>query len=116
MLQIFEHGPIRDIFGCFSPDELGNLLKRNNILSAQLKAFVDITRSNRQLISNEIDLLGQNNLAVVGSEGHERLLLLDPHFRAADVRKPKTEAQIRKRVSYLDIITQSVSGIQTPKT
>jgi len=83
MIQPFVEGDIRDVFVDFKKDELLDLLQKNRSLACQFAMFAEATRADGSLIENELDLLGMNNLAIVGDGGGERLLLLDPHFRSS---------------------------------
>jgi hypothetical protein len=84
------------------------LWKKNSGLAAQVKQFVDITNSNTQLLDNELDLLGEDNLAVVGKAGEERLLMLDPHFRSKPYRNPDMKKEITRRLNYLSELSDTV--------
>ena len=106
-IQPFIGENIRDIFVDFKKDELQDLLQRNKPLREQLTGFIKATLSDNTLIESELDLLGRNNLAIVGSEGEERLLMLDPHFRSGKVRNPNARKQIEERILYLEELNTS---------
>ena len=48
---------------------------------------------------NQLDFTGKCNLAVVGEEGNERLVMLDPH--TAHKRTEQYRERIEARVNYL---------------
>jgi len=98
-LQLFQTGPIRDIFVGLNREELIQKLTHNQRLLGQVSKFVDDVAS-QGFVEKEIDLLGKDNLVVVGEEGKEALLLLDPHFRIPHSGDNR-EDEIRTRVDYL---------------
>ena len=106
MIQPFISGNIRDIFQDFEPEELKSLLRRNKTLMKQVKGFVKATKSDPELINSELDLLGENNLSIVGEGGKERLLFLDPHFRIAEFRSPQIQRKIEERFDYLSQLSE----------
>ena len=108
MLQVYEGGKIRDVFDDFSPDVLKYLLKANNILKQQFIGFVKTTRANPHLIENELDLIGKNNLAIIGENENIRLVLLDPHFRTSNLRSVAMRQKINKRIEYLEGLIKSL--------
>ncbi|OGM11925.1 hypothetical protein A2Z22_01685 [Candidatus Woesebacteria bacterium RBG_16_34_12] len=109
VLQQFEGRQIRDIFDDFHQEDLRYLLERNDALSNQLKKFIDATNSDPSLLNNELDLLGRNNLVIVGENGNERLLLLDPHFRSVEHRSPQRQEEITRRFNYLSQLSEIIS-------
>lgn len=108
-IQLFVSENLRDIFVDLEKDELQDLLQRNKPLLKQLAGFIKATRQDSFLIENELDLLGRNNLAIVGGKGEERLLMLDPHFRSSRGRSPYAREQIEERIQYLEEITKASS-------
>ena len=108
-IQPFVGENLRDIFVDFEKDELQGLLQRNKTLHEQLDGFVKATRADNTLVEDELDLLGINNLAIVGGKGGERLLMLDPHFRPSRSRSPNYRNQIEECVGYLEKLTKASS-------
>lgn len=101
MIQTFESRRIRDIFMDFTPEQLERLIQKHPRLRNQIDAFVKITGDNPQLIDNELDILGKNNLAVVGEDSDPHLLFLDPHFRENNPDKQQIRQQILQRIQFL---------------
>jgi hypothetical protein len=108
-IQPFVGENLRDIFVDFEKDELQDLLQKNKPLHEQLDGFVKATRADNSLVENELDVLGRNNLAIVGGKGEERLLMLDPHFRSSRSRSPHYRNQIEERIRYLEELTKASS-------
>lgn len=100
-IQPFEGRNIRDIFDDFEPEELRELVSRNEKLHEQIKLFVETIDNNQELLEEELDLMGKNNLAIVGDEGEERLLLLDAHSISPIGRSPENKVEIADRVNRL---------------
>ncbi len=111
MTQPFMGENLRDLFNDFEKDELEYLLEKNPVFKEQLSKFTQITLSNNDLVEREFDLLGKNNLIVVGGEGDERLVLLDPHYRGESSRSLGTKEQIKRRVNYLKELTENVQDV-----
>jgi hypothetical protein len=109
MIQELEGELIRDAFTDFEPEELKTLLEKNTLLRYQLKQFIEATKSDPELLKNELDLLGRKNLAIIGEKGEERLKLLDPHFRSSISRSPEMQEEIKQRFSYLADLSEAVS-------
>jgi hypothetical protein len=105
-IQPFIGGRIRDIFSDINKEELVDLLSKNGALKNQLREFVKVIKENKFLIDNELDLIGQNNLAVVGEGGNEKLLLLDAHSRTPQARAKHFREEIDRRVNYLSSLTE----------
>lgn len=101
VLQIFVGGNIRDIFRDFTKEELQELIRNNDAFFQQLNDFISITENNSFLIEDELDLAGNNNLAVIGDRGKERLTLLDPHFIPVCSRNSASKEKIKRRFNYL---------------
>jgi len=108
-IQPFIGENIRDFFVDFEKDELLDLLRKNKLLANQIIKFTEITRADEFPIENELDLLGMNNLAIVGEKENERLLLLDPHFRSSVSRSAEAKRQIRKRINYIEELAKTSS-------
>lgn len=105
-IREFVPGPLKDIFD-IPKDELNKLLTNNQLLSNQLTKFVEISIKNKNVIVGEqLDILGNNNLAIAGEKGNERLILLDPHTRVNKISF--AEKKINDRLEYLkDIVSIS---------
>jgi len=108
MLQPYQDENLRDIFQIQENDMLLSLIQKNKNLREQVKKFTDISLSRDDIVGREIDILGRNNLAIVGNEGEERLILLDPHFRAESGRSQKTQEKIRNRLKDLKRLADEI--------
>jgi len=108
MIQPFIGDNIRDIFQDFKKEELQEVLKSNKYLTNQLTKFTKIVKDDSSLIEKELDILGERNLAVVGEEGTEKLLMMDPHFRSKPHRSDKTRGQIEEKLNYLQDIVETL--------
>lgn len=106
-IQPFVGESIRDVFVDFEKDELLDLLQRNKLLANQVTKFAKATRTDGSLIENELDILGMNNLAIVGEKGSERLLLLDPHFRSSVSRGAGAKRRIKERINYIEELAKT---------
>lgn len=109
LLQKYMGKNMKDIFTDYKKEDLLKLLADNSSLSQQLKDFVDATEANPNLLANELDLLGKDNLVIVGNKDEERLLFIDPHFRLADRRSQKYRLAIQERFNYLKEICRTKS-------
>lgn len=107
MIQPFMGYDIRDIFA-LQENELKDMLRVNDNLWEQVQMFVEITKDNTLLIQNEVDILGSNNLSIVGELGEERLVFLDPHFTSKNSESKDRRAEIIERLNYLENIVYSL--------
>mgnify|MGYP001501914052 FL=1 len=101
--QNFVEGPIRDFFD-MPAQELQALIQSNPQFNDQLKKFAQTCHEHSDFfIQSQIDFLGPKNLAIIGKEGREQLLFLDPHFRLSD-HTPDKEQEISNRIDYLSTV------------
>lgn len=101
-IQPYMGGEIRDVFAEGFKQELKELVDRNENARDQIREFVKVVRNNPDLIDNELDLLGEGNLAIVGEEGNERLMLLDAHPKLKHGRSDEKKQEISDRIKYLE--------------
>lgn len=106
----FIHGPMRDVFDEDS-ESLHEVLGRNPKFRDQMIKFVTATMENMDFVlDNQLDLLGKNNLAIVGEKGGERLVLLEPHLCEAE-RTDRADNRIKERTEFLvDVVSNYVHG------
>ncbi|MFH1899345.1 MAG: hypothetical protein ABIJ82_02650 [Patescibacteria group bacterium] len=105
--------PLKDIFK-IPKEELENIIISNSEFRDQLLKFVTISLENSNVILNEeLDILGDKNLAVAGERGRERLILLDPH--TVLTKKPEIRSRIENRLSQLrEILTENSINLAIP--
>lgn len=108
-IREFVPGPLRDIFQ-IGERELSRIVSENQTFNYQLTKFVEISTGNEKfVVSEQLDLLGENNLGVVGEKGKERLILLDPH--TTDSGKTENRSvQIKIRLNYLAAFVERGGG------
>jgi len=104
-LQPYVDGPLIDVFEGIPRDELLSLAKRNPKLSSQLTPMAEALRLNyEQLLTNQFDLLGKKNLALV-MESDVHLALIEPEYRYVPNEDPDDhlnfQDMIQTRFEYL---------------
>lgn len=104
--------PLRDIF-MIPKEELENIIISNGRFRDQLLKFVTVSMENLGVVINEeLDILGDKNLAVVGERGKERLVLLDPH--TIQVKNTEIRSKIGNRLSQLkEMVEENGVGLAT---
>ncbi|MBU0535181.1 hypothetical protein KKC62_03350 [Patescibacteria group bacterium] len=105
--------PLRDFFK-IPREELENIIISNREFRDQLLKFATISLENSDTILNEeLDILGDKNLAVTGEKGKEKLILLDPHTILA--KKPEIRSRIENRLNQLkEMLIESSLNITVP--
>lgn len=99
-IREFVPGPLRDIFK-IPIQQLSRIVQANPDFAGQLRQFLEISDKNREFVlGQQLDLLGDDNLSVVGGPGQEKLVLLDPHTRYSG-KTPAKEEEIGGRLLYL---------------
>jgi hypothetical protein len=85
-----------------------NLNIVSNKMREQLTKFVEISLNNEGfVVKEELDLCGRDNLVVAGTNGNEKLVLLEPH--TTGTKRPRNQVEISKRLKYLAQIVEETN-------
>lgn len=107
MIQPFIQGKITDVFNDYNKQEIIDIFANNEKLSYKFNQFIEATKSNPDLLENELDLIGNNNLAIVFNNDIN-LMMIEPHNIFSKCLNPRAKEKIIERFSYLEEINNTL--------
>jgi hypothetical protein len=117
-LQPYVAEPSRDLFTGIGEEDLVQLLGTHPGLRAQFVRFVRRTLAIAEGQRTCIDLVGHNNVALIGTGGECRLILFEHggvyDFERKRVRNPGALSILMQRLEYLRRVCDRVAGPRVP--